>query len=88
MGTRLRNLRTKLKGRKLSDSKQLIGKGRLIEKIINSLQNYYGMAIRQNTKTVPEMRKAIGAVLYHCSESASEEIHYLYCPKDKDTWCN
>ena len=46
------------------------------------------MAIRQNTKTVPEMRKAIGAVLYHCSESASEEIHYLYCPKNKDTWCN
>ena len=67
MGTRLRNLRTKLKGTKLSDGKPLIGKGRLTEKITNLLQNYYGMAIRQSTKTVPEMRNAIGAVLYHCS---------------------
>ena len=44
------------------------------------------MGIRQNTKTVPGMRKAIGAVLYHCSESSSEETRHLYCPKDKDTW--
>ena len=87
LGTHLRNLRTKLKGTKLSDGKPLIGKGRLTEKIINLLQNYYGMAIRQNAKTVPEMRKAIGAVLCHCSESSSEETHHLYCPKDKDTWC-
>ena len=45
------------------------------------------MAIRQNTKTVPEMRKAVSAVLYHCSESSSEETRRLYCPKDKATWC-
>ena len=45
------------------------------------------MAIRQNTKTVTEMRKAVGAVLYHCSESSSEETRHLYCPKDKGTWC-
>ena len=44
------------------------------------------MAIRQNTKTVPEMRKAIGAVLYHSSDSSSEERRHLYCPKDNDTW--
>ena len=43
------------------------------------------MVIRQNTKTVPEMRKTIGAVLYHCSESSSETQHY-YFPKDNDTW--
>ena len=44
------------------------------------------MAIRQNTKTVPEMRKAIGAVLYHSSDSSSEERRHLHCPKDNDTW--
>ena len=44
---------------------------------MNLLQNYYGMAIEQ--KTVPEMRKAIGAVLYHYSESSSEETRLLYC---------
>ena len=87
MGTGLRNLRTKLKGTKLSDGKPLIGKGRLTEKIINLLQNYYGMAIRKNTKTVSEMRKAIGAVLYDCSKSSSKESRHLYCPKDKNTWC-
>ena len=52
---------------------------------MNLLQNYYGMAIEQ--KTVPEMRKAIGAVLYHYSESSSEETRPLYCSKDKDIWC-
>ena len=77
LGTHLQNLRTKLKGTKLSDGKPLIRKGRSTEKIINLLQNYYGMAIRQNTKTVPEMRKAIGAVLYHCSESSPEETRHL-----------
>ena len=82
LGTRLQNLRTKLKGTKMSDGKPFIGKGRLSEKIINLLQNYYGITNRQNTKTVPEMRKAIGAVLYHCFESSSEETRHLYCPKD------
>ena len=85
--TRLRNLSTKLKGAKLSDDKPLIGKGRLTEKVINLSQNYYLMAIRKSTKTVPEMRTAIGVGLYHCSESSSEETRHLYCPKDKDTWC-
>ena len=82
LGTRLQNLRTKLKGTKMSDGKPFIGKGRLTEKIINLLQNYYGITNRQNTKTVPEMRKAIGAVLYHCFESSSEEMRHLYCLKD------
>ena len=40
-------------------------------------QNYYEMAIRQNNKTAQEMRKAIGAVLYHWSESSSGETRHL-----------
>ena len=87
LGACLENLHTKLKGIKLLDGKPLIEKGRLTDKIINIFENYYGMAIRQNTKTVPEMRQAIGAVIYHCSESSSEETRHLYCPKDNDTWC-
>ena len=40
-----------MKGEKLStaDSKGILSKGRLIDKIINKTQNYYGMDIRQNT---------------------------------------
>ena len=33
------------------------------------------------------MTKAIGAVLYQCSERSSEEMRHLYYPKDNDTWC-
>ena len=38
-----------MKGKKLSDGKGILGKGRLTDKIINKMQSYYGMAIRQNT---------------------------------------
>ena len=43
-------------------------KGRLTDKIINKMQNYYGMAIRQNPGQLHEMKKSIGAVLWHCSD--------------------
>ena len=38
------------------------------------------MAIRQNTKTLPEMTNS-------CYERSSEEMRSLYYPKDNDTWC-
>ena len=43
-GNRLRNLCKKLKGTKNS----LSGRGKLTDKTINSMQNFYGLAIRQN----------------------------------------
>ena len=43
-------------------------KGRLRDKIIDKMQNYYGMAIRQNAGQLHEMKKVIGAVLWHCSD--------------------
>lgn len=58
---------TKLKSTKkgpLFDSKTLGGEGRLTDKMINKVQSYFGMAIRQSTgKTVFEMKKTIGAVV-------------------------
>ena len=48
------------------------------------MQNFYGIAIRQNTKT--EMRRQ--SVEYFTSfEISFEETRHLYCPKDNDTWC-
>ena len=68
MGSRLRKLKSMKKG-SLSDGKILGGKGRLTEQMINKLQNYFGIAIRQCAgKTVFETKKAIGAVLFHCSQ--------------------
>ena len=55
----------------LSDGKKLGGIGRLNEKFINRIQNYYGLAIRQNTDSLINMRKAVATVLYHCSEAAT-----------------
>ncbi|GFS77970.1 uncharacterized protein TNCV_2028391 [Trichonephila clavipes] len=46
MGTRLRRLKTKMRGQKLSDGKPLCGRNRLTEAEIDRLQAYYGLAIR------------------------------------------
>ena len=41
----------------------LSGKGKLTERVINSLQNVYGIVIRQNSGNLYEMKNAIGAFL-------------------------
>ena len=65
LGTRLRTLRTTLKGKILSDGKKISGRGRLTNKVINTMQNYYGMAIRQNVNDLFAMRKSVIATLMH-----------------------
>ena len=45
LGCRLRTLRQTYKGKKLSDGKGISGKGRLTDRAINLLQNYFGMAV-------------------------------------------
>ena len=87
VGTRCRNLRKSLKGTKLSDGKGISGKGRLTDKAINTLQNYYGMAIRTNSNDVLAMKKAVGAVLFHCSDSELESERHKFCPNGADSWC-
>ena len=47
---------------------------RLTDKIINKFQNYYGIAVRATTgRTVEEMKKDIGAALYHCVQFDFED---------------
>ena len=70
----------------MEDKKQLGGAGRLNEKVINKLLNNYGLAIRQNTDSLPKMRKAVCAVLYHCSEASSAETRHMFCDVDSQ-WC-
>ena len=56
----------------------MTGKGLLTN--INTLQNYYGMAIRQNASDVYGMKKGVGAVLYHCTDvKDEEERHQFVC---------
>ena len=57
VGGRLRKLKKEKGGEVLSDAKKLGGIGRRNEKFINRLQNYYGLAIRQNTASLINMRQ-------------------------------
>ena len=54
-GTRLRRLKNANKGLKLSDGRGLSGAARLTDKCIDTLQDYYGFAIRQNSGKLEKM---------------------------------
>ncbi|GBM29710.1 hypothetical protein AVEN_156896-1 [Araneus ventricosus] len=86
MGTRLRRLKTKMRGQKLSAGKTLSGRNRLTEAEINRLQTYYGLAIRRNLSSVKDMRQAIWAIFLHKLTTDENPLHG-FCPSDPDTWC-
>ena len=86
LGTALRNLKAQYRGQKLSDGKSIGGAGRLTDSLINSLQNYYGSAIRQGKGNVQEMAKAVKATLLHCNSTDETPRHHL-CPAGEKSWC-
>ena len=89
MGTCLRELKRKSRGKKISDGKGIGGIGRLTDKKIDSIQNYYGQAIRQNSGNLLPMKSAIMAILKHMvrDNNASLEDQHSFCPQDTTTWC-
>ena len=78
VGGRLRKFKKAHGNEILADKKKLGGAGRLNEKIINKLQNYYGLAIHQNTHSLWPMRNAVVAVRYHCSEASTSEARHMF----------
>ena len=80
MGTRLRQLKKQYKG---IGGK---GKGKLTDKVIGELTQFYGLAIRRNSDSVEEMKTAIWASLEHCS-SSDKNAQHSKCPPSKDSWC-
>ena len=86
MGIGLRNLKVQYRGQKLADGKTIGGTGRLTDKVINSLQNYYGDAIRKNKGDVRAMMKAVQATLLH-SNSTNEKLRHHLCPVGPHSWC-
>ncbi|GFX58765.1 uncharacterized protein TNCV_804691 [Trichonephila clavipes] len=86
MGTRLRKLKLVYSKKKLSDGKTIGGKGRLTDSLIDKLAHYYGNAIRCNSTSVKEMRKAIWAVWGHSCSTDDEPMHW-FCPTNPNTWC-
>jgi len=85
LGTRLRTIRKDKKV--LSDGKKIGGKGRLTDKMINKMQNYYGMAIRQNKGALYAMKKSVLAVLWHNTNFDTDEIRHQFCPRTINSWC-
>ncbi|GFW09915.1 uncharacterized protein TNCV_4252441 [Trichonephila clavipes] len=84
MGTRLRKLKLVYSKKKLSDGKTIGGKGRLTDSLIDKLAHYYGNAIRCNSTSVKEMRKAIWAVWGHSCSTDDEPMHW-FCPTNPNT---
>ena len=78
VGTALRKLK--------KDNKGLGSKGRLTDAMIDKLQNYYGIAIRSNSKDIDGMKKAIYAAFCHCASSENDNYH-THCPEGEDSWC-
>jgi len=96
LGTRLRKVRNDYKGKKLADGKSISGKGRLTDKLMNKMQNCYGMAIRQNSLAhwngdrnlaLYSMKKSVLAVLWHCTYVPDNEERHKFCPRTEDSWC-
>lgn len=86
LGTGLRELKKAKRGEKLSDGKPIGGVGRLTDKTIDTLQSYYGMAIRGNTDNLQAMAKAVWAGIMHkCS--TDDEPRHQYCPEGEQSWC-
>lgn len=78
VGSRLRKLKKNTKG--------LGGKGKLTDKFIDKLQNYYGIAIRSNIGNLKSMQSAVIAVLFHCCSGSKKPMHGQ-CPEGPDSWC-
>ena len=78
MGTAIRNLR--------KAKKETTGKVELTDRMIDRLQNYYGIAIRSNIGELDGMKKAIFAPLFHYASSSTKE-YQTYCPVGPDSWC-
>ena len=64
MGSNLRRYKNRCKGKKLPDGATVGGHGRLNDVVIDSIQNYYGLAIRNNLGNVVAMENAISAIFF------------------------
>ena len=81
--THLRSIKKDCKKKILSEGKGIGGgKGRLTDKVMNTLQNH-GMAIRQNTDNLYAMRKAVAAVLHHSTNVQVAKNVIAFDPVDQ-----
>ncbi|GFW86558.1 uncharacterized protein TNCV_4333421 [Trichonephila clavipes] len=75
-----------VKVKKISERIGKKGEGKLTDNFIDKLQNYYGIAIRSNTKNLANMQSVVIAAFYHCCSSTKKPMHGQ-CPTGTDSWC-
>ena len=51
------------------------------------MQNFYGIPIRQKSDNLYEMKKTVGAILWHCTDMKDIEVCHQFCPKAEFSWC-
>ena len=78
VGNRVRKLKKRVKS--------LGGRGKLTDRLIDRLQNYYGIVIRSNKGNLQAMKKAVQASLFHVASSAANQWHD-HCKTGSDSWC-
>ncbi|GFU81491.1 uncharacterized protein TNCV_4926221 [Trichonephila clavipes] len=78
VGGRLRQLKKTTKG--------LGGKNKLTDKLINRIQNYYGISIRSNVGNLQKMMSSVIAAFFHCVSGKNNSLHGQ-CPEGSESWC-
>ena len=89
MRTRLRTYKKNMRGLKLDDGKSVGGGGRLTDKCIDKMQNFYGQCMRNNVGHKEQMNNDIWAIFKHMiieDDNSLEEQHSFY-PRGEDLWC-
>ena len=61
-------------------------KGKLTEKVIDRLQNFYGIAILSNPANLKGIQDNVMAVMGHVASSEKNCWHDK-CPKESKSWC-
>ena len=82
MGSRLRSLK-----KPLDDGKPIGGRGRLTDNVIDSMQVYYGEAIRNNTHSVKQCKMLFGLSGTICNLLIRIQTTVSRCPVGEDSWC-
>ena len=77
--TRLRKLKKKGKG--------LMRRDRLTDAIIDRLQNFGGVTIRQNQGNLEIMKSSLLASLIHVASKEDNNFPFAHCPTGSDSWC-
>ena len=64
----------------------VVQEGKLKNKTIDRLQNYYGIVVHENIGNLDSMKIAIHASLFHVASFKKNSWHN-YCPPGENSWC-